>query len=84
MKETLLDLNVLSGNWESVNLNPTIIIYRDGEQFLLSIIHINETSQQASPASYEIQEDENGYFIHYNLKRTAISYDSKLDVLNLL
>ncbi|WP_321480134.1 DUF3876 domain-containing protein [uncultured Bacteroides sp.] len=83
MKGVSLDLNALSGNWESVNLNPTVIIYRDGEQYMLSIIHINETSRQASPATYEIQEDEDGYFINYNLKRTAISYDVKLDVLHL-
>lgn len=83
MKGVSFDLNVLSGNWESVNLNPTIIIYRDGERYMLSVIHINETSRQASPATYEIQEDEDGYFINYNLKRTAISYDVKLGVLNL-
>jgi len=83
MKDILFDLKVLSGNWESVNLNPTIIVYRDNEQYMLSVIHINETSQQASPATYEIQEDENGYFIHYNLKRTAISYDQKQEILNL-
>jgi hypothetical protein len=51
--------------------------------FQLSIIHINETSKQASPATYEIQEDEDGFFINYDLKRTAISYDAKLDILNL-
>lgn len=44
---------------------------------------MNETSKQASPATYEIQEDEDGYFINYNLKRTAISYDTKLDLLTL-
>jgi len=83
MKDILFDLKVLSGNWESVNLNPTIIIYRDEENYMLSIIHINETSQQANPATYEIQEDEGGYFIRYNLKRAAISYDAKLDILSL-
>ena len=83
MKETAFDLKVLTGNWESVNLNPTIIIYRDGERYLLSVIHINETSQQASPATYEIQEDEDGFFINYNLKKVSIGYNSKLDVLNL-
>lgn len=79
----VFDLEVLSGNWESVNLNPTIIIYRDGEQYLLSIIHINEMSRQANPATYEIQKDDDGYYINYNQKRTAINYDPKLDVLNL-
>ncbi len=73
----------MSGNWESINLNPTVIIYRDGERYMLSVIHINETSRQASPAIYEIQKDENGFFINYNLKRTAISYDKKLDLLTI-
>ena len=79
----MFDLSVLVGNWESINLNPTIIIYRNGDSYLLSVIHINETSRQASPATYEIQEDENGFFINYNLKRSAISYDTKLDILTL-
>lgn len=85
MKEEkqLLDLSVLVGTWESVNLNPTIIIYRNGDSHLLSIIHMNETSKQASPATYEIQEDENGCFISYNLKRLSIGYDERLDMLKL-
>lgn len=76
-------MKVLTGNWESVNLNPTVIIYQDGEQYLLSIILLNETSRQASPATCEIQEDEEGFYINYNLKRTAISYDEKLDLLTI-
>lgn len=77
------DLIVLVGNWESVNLNPTVIIYRNGDTCLLSLIHMNETSKQASLATYEIQEDENGYFISYNLKRLNIDYDTRLDMLKL-
>lgn len=83
MKEERFDLSVLVGNWESINLNPTIIIYMNGNSYLLSVIHMNETSRQASPATYEIQEDEDGFFINYNLKRTAISYDKKLDIITL-
>jgi hypothetical protein len=82
-QKQLFSLDRLTGNWESVNLNPTIIIYRDGNTYLLSIIHINETSKQASPATYEIQEDEAGYYILYNAKRMAIGYDARLDLLNL-
>lgn len=78
-----IDLSALVGNWESINLNPTIIIYRDDAQYLLSVIYMNETSKQASPATYEIQEDESGLFINYNLKRTAINYDAKLDLLTI-
>lgn len=83
MKEKIFNLKVLNGNWESINLNPTVIIYQDGERYLLSIIHINESSQQASPDTYEIQEDEEGFYINYNLKRTSISYDEKLDLLTV-
>ena len=83
MEPKNINLNRLTGTWESVNLNPTVIIYRDGESYLLSIIHVNETSKQTSPATYEILEDEDGFFINYNLKRMAIGYDAKLDVLNL-
>jgi len=79
----LFDLSVLVGNWESINLNPTVTIYRNVNSYLLSVIHINETSKQANPATYEIQEDEDGFFINYNLKRAAISYDKKLDILTL-
>jgi hypothetical protein len=83
METRNINLDKLVGNWESINLNPTIIIYRNGNSYLLSVIHINETSRQASPATYEIQEDEDGIFINYNLKRMAISYDTKLDLLAL-
>lgn len=79
----LFDLSVLVGNWESISLNPTVIIYRNSDSYLLSVIHINETSRQASPATYEVQEDEDGFFISYNLKRSAIGYDIKLDLLTL-
>jgi len=82
-KNQLFSLDVLIGNWESVNLNPTVIIYKNNNTYLLSIIHINETSKQASPATYEIQKDENGYFISCNLKRQNIDYDTRLDSLNI-
>ena len=82
-EERYFDLSVLVGNWESVNLHPTVIIYRNGTTYLLSLIHMTETSKQASPATYEIQEDENGYFISYNLKRLSIGYDVRLDMLKL-
>ena len=83
MKTENINLDRLVGNWESINLNPTVIIYRSGESYLLSVIHMNETSKQASPATYEIQEDEEGFFINYNLKRTAISHETKLDILTI-
>ena len=77
------NLDSLVGNWESINLNPTVIIYCNRSNYLLSIIYMNEMNKQASPATYEIQEDEDGFFINYNLKRTVVSYDTKLDILTI-
>jgi hypothetical protein len=82
-KKQLFSLEMLTGNWESVNLHPTVNNYRDGNTYLLSIIHINETSGQAHPSTCEIQKDNDGYYIFYNLKRASVGYDARLDILNL-
>ena len=82
-KNQLFSLDILIGNWESVNLNPTIIIYKNNKVYMLSVIHINETTKQASPSTYEIREDENGYYVACNSKRIIVSYDARLDSLSL-
>lgn len=82
-EEILFDLDILLGNWESVNLHPTIMINRNQDKYLLSIIHISETTKQAQPATYEILTDDNGYYIYKDLKRVSISYNKKLDMLTL-
>ncbi|KAA6331057.1 hypothetical protein EZS27_020297 [termite gut metagenome] len=55
------DLSVLIGNWESVNLNPTVIIYKNSDKYLLSIIHMDETTRQARPATYEMQKTKTAF-----------------------
>ncbi|MBF4211838.1 DUF3876 domain-containing protein, partial [Pseudomonas donghuensis] len=69
--------------WDSVNLNPTDIIYRNDKEYLLSIIYVSETTKQASTATYEIQQDGSRYFIVTASKRLYIDYDPVKDVLNL-
>ena len=75
------------GTWESVNLNPTIIIYRSDKEYLLLYIYIyiyiSETTKQASPATYEIQRDCSQYFIAIASKRLYVDYDPAKDVLSL-
>ena len=71
------------GTWESVNLNPTVIIYRNDKDYLLSIIYVSESTKQASPATYEIQKEGSLYFIALMPKRIYIDYDPAKDVLNL-
>lgn len=86
-KEDYPSFNLFSivGTWESVNLNPTIIIYCNNKDYLLSIIYVSETTKQASPATYEIQKEGSLYFIAPAPapKRIYIDYDPVKDVLNL-
>ena len=51
------------GTWESINLNPTVIIYRSDKEYLLSIIYVSETTKQASPATSALHKDGSQYFI---------------------
>lgn len=84
MKEKILfDLDVLSGNWESINLHPTVMIYKNDKGYLLSIIYISETTQQAQPATYEILTDEIGCYVFCDFKRVDIYFDKKSDLLIL-
>ena len=71
------------GTWESVNLNPTIIIYRSDKEYLLLYIYISETTKQASPATYEIQQDGSQYFIIIASKRLYVDYDPVKDILSI-
>ncbi|MCS2776329.1 DUF3876 domain-containing protein [Bacteroides fragilis] len=82
-KEDYPSFNLFSivGTWESINLNPTVIIYRNDKDYLLSIIYVSETTKQASPTTYEIQKEDSLYFIAP--KRIYIDYDPVKDVLNL-
>ena len=84
-KEDYSSFNLFSivGTWESVNLNPTVIIYRSDKEYLLSIIYVSETTKQASTATYEIQKEDSLYFIAPAPKRIYIDYDPAKDVLSL-
>ena len=85
IKEYYPSFNLFSivGTWESVNLNPTVIIYRSDKEYLLSIIYVSETTKQASPATYEIQKEGSLYFIAITSKRLYVDYDSAKDILSI-
>ncbi len=84
-KEDYPSFNLFSivGTWESVNLNPTVIIYRNDKESLLSIIYVSETTKQASPDTYDIQQFGSNYFFAFVSKRLYIDYDPAKDVLSI-
>ena len=84
-KEDYPSFNLFSivGIWESINLNPTVIIYRNDKEYLLSIIYVAETTNQSSHASYEIQQDGRLYFIATAPNRLYVDYDPTKDILSI-
>lgn len=48
-EERYFDLSVLVGNWESVNLHPTVIIYRNGNTYLVKPYPHERNKQAGKP-----------------------------------
>jgi len=81
---TNINPDAIVGLWESVNLNPTVIITHNcNGKYWIIILHMNEHNKQASPAIFEVEQDEMGIFISSTKKRIEIKYDSLSDTLSL-
>ncbi|WP_281816976.1 DUF3876 domain-containing protein [Parabacteroides goldsteinii] len=75
-------LSAIVGTWESLNLHPTVMIYQSKKKFLLSMLHVSDNGQ-AQPATYEIQKEDNRYFIVSAFKRLYIGYNKVKDSLSI-
>lgn len=82
--KTTIKLNLLEGTWESVNLHPSVMIYRHfSGTYYLTILPMNEHTHQAQPSTYEITEDERGYYVGWSFDHQFVTYDSVMDTLCL-
>ena len=75
-------LPAIVGTWESVNLHPTVMIYQNKKKYLLSMLRVSDNGQ-AQPATYEIQKEDNRYFVVEAFKRLYISYDAVKDSISI-
>lgn len=75
-------LPAIVGTWESLNLHPTVMIYQSKRKYFLSMLHVSDNGQ-AKPAVYEIQKEDNRYFIVEGFKRLYISYDVVKDSISI-
>ena len=75
-------LSAIVGIWESLNLHPTVMIYQSKKKYFLSMLHVSDNGQ-AKPAVYEIQKEDNRYFIVEGFKRLYISYDVVKDSISI-
>ena len=71
-------LSAIVGIWESLNLHPAVMIYQSKKKYFLSMLHVSDNGQ-AKPAVYEIQKEDNRYFIVSAFKRLYIGYDAVKD-----
>lgn len=79
----MIKLEKIVGTWESVNLNPTVMIYRSyGGAYHLIIIELNEHTRQAHTSEYEIEQDLECY-IHTYSGRKALTYNSLSDTVTI-
>lgn len=75
-------LSAIVGIWESLNLHPTVMIYQSKKKYFLSMLHVSDNGQ-AKPAVYEIQKEDNRYFIVEAFKRLYIGYDAVKDSISI-
>lgn len=75
-------LSAIAGIWESLNLHPTVMIYQSKKKYFLSMLHVSDNGQ-AKPAVYEIQKEDNRYFIVEAFKRLYIGYDAIKDCISI-
>lgn len=76
------NLSAIIGTWESINLHPTVMIYQNKRMYIFSMLHVSDNGQ-VSPATYEIQKEDNRYFIVSAFKRLYIDYQTDKDILSI-
>ena len=83
--DTSWNLTRIERVWESLSLNPAVIVIRtfDGK-FKLIVLHVEIYTDQTRPAVYDIDSDESGYYIGcLALGGQRITYEPISDTLNL-
>ena len=72
----------LIGSWESVNLHPSIHIYRCyGGGYRLLILEMNEQTRQTSVSEFEIEEEEEKYYFNNYRGEQRVTYDTRTDTI---
>ena len=66
----------------SVIVGITVMIYQSKKKYFLSMLHVSDNGQ-AKPAVYEIQKEDNRYFIVEAFKRLYIGYDAVKDSISI-
>ena len=74
------DLDKLCGNWQSVGLKPNVLIFKDGEQYKVTVFKRSGITRKVKPETYLIVEQNGNLFINTGF-RIDIAYNEATDIL---
>lgn len=74
------DLGKLCGNWVSVGRKPDVLIFKEGEQYKVTVFGKSGITRKVKPETYLIVEENGNLFINTGY-RIDIAYNEATDVL---
>ncbi len=74
------DLDRLCGNWVSVGRKPDVLIFKESEQYKVTVFRKTGITRKVKPETYLIVEESGNLFINTGF-RIDIAYNEATDVL---
>ena len=74
------DLSKLCGNWVSVGKKPDVLIFKDGEQYKITIFKRSGVTRKIKPETYLIVREGENLFFNTGF-RIDVAYNEEADVL---
>ena len=75
------DLNKLCGNWVSVAKKPDVLIFKEGEQYKITIFKRSGVTRKVKPETYLIVQENGNMFFNTGF-RIDVAYNEATDVLS--
>lgn len=75
-----MELDKLCGNWVSVGRKPDVLVFKEGEQYKVTVFGKSGISRKLKPETYLLVEESGNLFINTGY-RIDIAYNEVTDVL---
>lgn len=73
-------LNKFCGSWESVGYKPNLVIFKEGDQYKLTLFKRSGITRRINPETYLVIEENDKIFINTGF-RIDMAYNETTDVL---
>lgn len=74
------DLSKLCGNWVSVGKQPDVLVFKEGEQYKVTVFKRSGISRKVKPETFLLVEENGNLFINAGF-RIDVAYNEATDVL---